>query len=162
VRFNLLMVAGIALAAPAQAQMPEQRLNSDVTHVSGVVASICTVETENPTAAVDIRAQAAQDVTDVVYTCNSPEGFTRRISSQNGGALVRGTQGVAYLISQTGGESLAFAPVSLSGPVVTEVAASAALTSGTSGMLRVSVPSIPSGLLAGEYVDTVTIEIVPN
>ena len=43
-----------------------------------------------------------------------------------------------------------------------EVNAFAELAIGSSGMLRVEIPSVPTGLLAGDYTDTVTIEITPN
>lgn len=149
------------IAGPAAAQLTPVPQSTDITHIAGTIPTICSVEAVSSTVQVQLSGQA-QDITDVIYTCNSAEGITRRISSLNSGRLLRGLQGIPYLISQDGNTDLAFAPVSLSGPVVTDLPPSEALTNGTTGLLRLSIPTIPQGLVAGEYVDTVTIEIVPN
>lgn len=160
-RTTNLIIASLLLTAPAQAQVAEGSHSADITHIAGTIAPACSVEAVNSTVQVQLGGQA-QDVTDVIYLCNSAAGITRRISSLNSGRLLRGQQGIPYLISQDGNSDLAFAPVSLSGPVITDLPPSAALVTGATGLLRLTIPSIPSGLVAGEYVDTVTIEIVPN
>jgi hypothetical protein len=96
------------------------------------------------------------------YTCNSQNGFTRRISSANNGRLLRGSLGIPYFISQSGDGSLAMSRVQLTGPVVTQVEASELLSIGSGGVLKVDVPQLPARLLAGEYRDIVSIDITPN
>ena len=160
-RIPCLILATLGLSAPASAQAIAEPQEIDVTDISGMVPSTCSVEALVAARRLRLSGQA-QDVTDVVYRCNNADGITRRISSLNNGRLLRGTQGIPYLISQEGATDLAFPPVSLAGPVVTELPPSIPLTNGTTGLLRLTIPAVPAGLLAGEYIDTITIEIVPN
>ncbi len=159
---SILIVAWAGLlAAPVAAQPPDDLGPEDATIIYGVLPTVCTVETESSTVTVQLTS-GQQDVTNVLYTCNSINGFARRIFSANSGALMRNGQAIPYLISQTGSGDLAFAPVNLSTELSDDVAPFAELTIGSSGRLRLEIPSIPPGLLAGQYVDTVTIEITPN
>lgn len=151
-------------ATPAVAQLEPVRDDigaAGTTVIWGTIDPVCTVETERPLATVRL-GNDVQDVSNIVYTCNNLNGFTRRVSSENGGALVRGTQGIPYLLSQSGFADLAFAPVSLQSMQTDEVAIFPELTIGSGGVLRIEIPAIPPRLLAGEYIDTVTIEITPN
>ncbi|MBL9068859.1 MAG: hypothetical protein JNM03_02575 [Sphingopyxis sp.] len=159
--FGLACLLSTAPAAAQLVPVPQGPEDSATTLIYGTVVPVCTVETDTPLAIVQMGT-GAQDVSNVTYTCNNLEGFTRRVSSENGGALVRGTQGIPYLLSQSGVAGLAFAPISLQNLQSDEVATFPELAIGSSGVLRVEIPAIPPRLLAGEYIDTVTIEITPN
>lgn len=132
-----------------------------VTVVYGTIAPLCSVEIALPSALVDLDVRGAQSVTAIVYHCNNLNGFRRQVTSLNEGALVRGGQRVTYSVSQNGESAIAIPPTILSSPFFTNVSSDAAIT-GTSGMLSVSVPNRPAQLLAGDYTDTITIEITPN
>lgn len=160
-RIRLLGLICLLSAVPAAGQNLTSDASEDTTILYGEVPPVCTVEAETPVALVQL-APGAQDVTNVVYTCNSTQGFSRRVSSQNGGAMMRGAQGIPYLVSQTGTGDLAFPSVSLQTLRTDDVATFPELAIGSSGILRVEVPAVPSGLLAGDYIDTITIEITPN
>ncbi len=160
---RLCLFAALCLspAYPGLAQPMDMVERTDTTLIYAEVGPVCTVETETPVAVVQL-IPGLQDVTNVVYTCNNAQGFARRVSSLNGGVLRRDTQGIPYLISQGGTGDLAFALVDLQTVQTDSVTAFPDLVVGSSGMLRVELPAIPTGLLAGEYADTVTIEITPN
>lgn len=150
-----------ASVLPAAAQLVPVPDRIGITLIYGEVAPVCTVEAADPVVTVQM-ATGRQDVTNILYTCNHVDGFTRRVSSDNGGALVRGAQSVSYLLSQSGTGDLAFAPILLQGMRTDDVATFPELATGSSGVLRIEIPEISPSLLAGEYVDTVTIEITPN
>ncbi|QNA82975.1 hypothetical protein G4G27_02305 [Sphingomonas sp. So64.6b] len=147
----------IAAVVAAQAQPG----TASTTVIYGVLAPVCTVEIATPAAVVSLDIRGAQSITPVTYHCNDVNGFTRQVSSQNGGALVRGTQRIGYRISQDGDAEIAIADASLAAPIVSTVGGSASVT-GTSGMLSITVPVVPERLLAGDYTDVITIEITPN
>lgn len=132
------------------------------TVIYGVMAPVCTVEAPTPSAIVSLETRGAQSITTVVYRCNGVNGFARQISSLNGGALVRGDQRIDYRIAQDGEAAIAIPDSTLSAPIVSNVAGSGSVVAGTSGMLSVTVPNLPERLLAGDYTDTITIEITPN
>ncbi|QNE32427.1 hypothetical protein F1C10_11045 [Sphingomonas sp. NBWT7] len=136
--------------------------STDTTVIFTQIQPVCTIETRAGEILVSVTDQGAQSLADVNYRCNSPNGFTRRISSENGGELRRGNQGIPYFLSQSGDATLAFAPVQLTTPVTDGVTSSAALSVGSSGFLKVEVPQVPQGLIAGEYRDLISIEITPN
>lgn len=158
----LLMITAMLGISSARAQTSEPGGSIDTTLIGSTIAPICTVETLSPAATVSLNTVAAQQITDVRYTCNGAGGFSRTISSENGGALRRGDQSISYLLSSGGNDAIAFAPVSLSSAYVTSVPSFLELMNGAMGMLSVAVPNRPAGLLAGNYTDTVTIEIIPN
>lgn len=157
-------LSAILLLSPATAvaQDADPMRASASTYISGFVTSNCTVDVTQDQAVIDIATTALQDVSEIHYVCNSPSGFTRRITSAGAGALVRGAQSVPYSVSQSGDGGLSFPPLSLSSAFVSNVPASPIIVNGTTGQLRVSIPGQPSNLLAGEYSDTVTIELTPN
>jgi hypothetical protein len=160
---RILIPAMLILAAtPAQAQRIPGPRASDSTLVSAVISPVCTVETLTSEAVVQLASGVDQGVTTVSYMCNSAGGFTRRVVSSNAGSLMRGTQRIPYSVSEGGDSRLAFPPVHLEAPLVTQVAAFRELTLGARDLLSISLPGIPFGLLAGEYSDTITIEIAPN
>lgn len=132
------------------------------TIIAGATLPVCTVETLSPTATVRLDTRAQQPITDVSYTCNTPGGFIRTISSANHGRLERGNRSVAYQISGAGADTIAFSPVNLDSAFVSTVASYPALTHGDTGMLSLSLAATPTRLLAGEYADTITIDVTPN
>ena len=157
---RLLLGAGLVLgfAFPAGAQTSQ---SSATTVIYGIVPSVCTIELGAPSAMLQLET-GPQALTSVDYTCNSPNGLTRRISSQNGGVLRRGGQAIPYLISQSGTGALSVGSTSLGGPYSDQVPAFDQLVVGSGGTLSAEIPAVPAGLLAGDYTDTVTIEITPN
>lgn len=133
----------------------------DTTFIFAPIPTICAVDAQQSEAQLSV-APGQQVIGAITYICNVPGGFTRRVTSLNGGSLRRGAQGIDYLISQTGDAELAFPPTRLDGPLVGDVPAFAALTVGTTGELSVEIPTVAPDLLAGDYRDTVTFEITPN
>lgn len=138
------------------------KARSDVTLIYAQITPVCTVEASSADAEVDLTSRTEQTLGKIDYRCNSANGFTRRISSENNGQLRRGGQGIPYFVSQSGDAGVAMPRVQLTTPVVDQVGGSALMTNGSSGFFKVEVPSLPRGLIAGEYRDTVSIEITPN
>lgn len=134
----------------------------DITLFYAQIVPVCTVDTLQGEAAVDLSTRADQVIGGITYTCNASGGFTRRVISLNSGSLRRGSQSIAYLISQTGDRGLAIPQTQLTAPRIDDVAAFGALTVGSAGTLSVQIPSLARDLLAGEYRDTVTFEITPH
>lgn len=157
-----LFLVLILSAKSAIGQIHVSPHSEDMTVISGTVGGVCTVETLTPNAVINLADHAPQQVTDVVYTCNSPNGFTRTISSGNNGFLKRGDAAIAYTIAGTGDEQLGFSSRSLNVAYVNSVPSFSALTQGATGKLSVRIGAVPDKLVAGQYGDTVTIEITPN
>ncbi|QNQ07726.1 hypothetical protein [Sphingomonas alpina] len=149
----------LPMAAIVTAQV--QPSATATTVIYGVVAPVCTVEVASPSAIVSLDIRGAQSMTPVIYRCNDTNGFTRQVSSLNGGALVRGDQRIGYRLSQDGDVSIAIADTTLTAPLVSRISGSASVT-GTSGMLSITIPVVPGRLVAGDYTDVITIEITPN
>ncbi|RYG85661.1 MAG: hypothetical protein EON59_11725 [Alphaproteobacteria bacterium] len=156
-RIGCGVLAAMVFAGPAYAQSSE-----GTTFISGILDEVCTIDTAVSQATIDLSSGSAQDVTSVTYTCNTLGGFSRAISSQNGGRLVRGAQAIPYTISHSGISDLALGASDLSAPLVSAVPASAAVTLGSAGVLRANISDIPANLLAGEYSDVVTISVTSN
>lgn len=111
------------------------------------------------------------------YICNSPEGFTRTISSTNGGVLVNTTAGledaneIAYTISHGGGSDLEIDKGSLTSDIVTEIDGSPAFVNGQTGSVTFEATGIfQSGspvdnegdrinVFAGDYTDTIIVTV---
>lgn len=161
---KLLLLTGClatfaASGAQAQARWPGA---IDTTVIAGATSPVCTVETSSPTVTVRLDTRAQQQVTDVRYTCNTPGGFIRTISSANHGRLQRGDLGIRYRLSGAGADAIAFAPIDLDSAFVSTVASYPSLARGDTGMLSLSIAATPTRLLAGEYTDTITIDVTPN
>lgn len=140
----------------------ERQTVVDTTFIYAQIQPVCAVDTSQSEAIVDLSIRSEQTVSSVTYTCNSVDGFTRQISSENAGVLRRGSQGIAYFLSQSGDGPLALARTRLTSPVIDAVPATAALTNGSGGFFKVDVPTLQRDLLAGEYRDTITVAITPN
>ena len=130
--------------------------------ISGPVPLICTVTLAEDRVLIDLNSRGPQALGAVTYVCNGPDGLVRRVSSENGGALVQGEFAIPYMLEERGSSSLAFAFQQLAAPLITEVAEEEGLVDGLTEELRLIVPVRPPELVAGEYVDTVIIEITPN
>ena len=158
-RIECGIILAIGLAAPAHAQTNQA---STALSLSGAIDEACTVDTDVSQANVSLIPGASQDVTGVTYTCNTIGGFTRAISSQNSGALVRGTRAIPYTISHSGASGLSFGSSTLSTALISIVPSSPGIFQGSSGVLSVSLATLPPNLVAGEYSDILTIGITSN
>lgn len=132
--------------------------------VQGEVPLVCqaTNNSISATETIDLTSTSEQTLGSITYTCNNPGGFTRTISSANNGALVNGSQSVSYQVAHTGGSGLNFNAKQLTAPETTNIGGSSSLANGQTGALRVTVPSLPTGLLAGVYSDTITVSVTAN
>jgi hypothetical protein len=135
---------------------------SDSVIISGPMPLVCTASFAEDRVVVDINARGPQSVGTVTYTCNSPNGLVRRISSENGGALALDNYRIPYLLEERGSDSLSFAFQQFSAPLVSPISEQESLVNGVTDELRVMIPNLPRGLAAGEYSDNVRIEISPN
>lgn len=108
---------------------------------------------------IDLTTTSAQLIGSLTYVCNNAEGFTRRILSANGGSLRRGSGRIPYVLSHGGASPVALSPTPLTAPVTSHISPFGLIATGESGDVRVSVTASTSGLLAGAYEDTVTIEV---
>lgn len=150
-------------AAPALAQQVDVGTGSATSgtiELRATAAEVCTVVSSvAEVTTVDLTTASAQVLGDLTYVCNSVAGFSRRIFSENGGALVRGDDRIPYRFAHGGAPALTMAPTALTAPVTTAVAPFGAITVGESGPVSVYMPGSTTGLLAGAYTDTVTVEI---
>ncbi|WP_162997997.1 MULTISPECIES: hypothetical protein [Brevundimonas] len=152
-------------AAPALAQQADvgagaNMATSGTIEMRATTPEVCTVVSGvAEVTTVDLTTTSGQVLGDLTYVCNSISGFSRRIFSENNGALVRGDDRIAYRFAHGGAAPLALAPTELSSPVTTAVAPFGAITVGESGPVSVYMPGSTTGLLAGAYEDTVTVEI---
>jgi hypothetical protein len=107
------------------------------------------------------------------YVCNDPDGFTRVLTSQNNGFLVRtGTSGgannsIPYFVEADGVAGLQLARTQLLSPRANSVAGSSALLEGVTGRLILRVEGVRQGtnlstVFAGEYSDTLTLSVTAN
>lgn len=132
----------------------------DTTLIYAPVTPICTLTRQGPEQfLVNLETTSAQQVGDLTYVCNNLAGFSRTITSQNSGALVRGSSRIPYTFSHGGAPSLSLAPTALTAPVREHVAPFGAITLGESGSVSIAVPGSTLGLLAGAYEDVVTVAI---
>jgi spore coat protein U-like protein len=181
-------------AAPAAAQivgptlpsLPASTSTDLVFNLEAEVSSICGVY-HNDAQSVNIDfgdlAATSADVTKtttLTYTCNSPVGFTRTISSANGGELkrVNGTTGtgnaIEYRFRHLGGigSDIGTRSSSLNSPVTsTHNQSSANYLNGVQADFSFIVPGVlrtyggnanaapRTTVFAGDYTDTVTLAI---
>lgn len=159
-RLAIALAMGASMGMVAEAQSS----STDTFTVQGDVPVVC-VATNNSVAnpeIIDLSTTAQQTLGSFTYSCNSAAGFTRTITSANGGTLNGGSQTIAYLFSHGGGSGLGVSPVSLSAPVITNLSGSTAFIAGQTGSVRVEVPGGTAGLFAGTYSDDITIAITAN
>lgn len=145
-------LGAIALAGAAQAAPVSIPL-------TGTVPVVCEVTGYLPNTTLNLSSPADQTIGSLTYTCNAQGGFDRTISSLNNGTLKNGSQSIAYSAVHGGGSGLNFAATHLTTPINTHLAGSSAFATGQTGAFRVNVPSLPAGLMAGAYTDTVTVSV---
>jgi len=135
----------------------------DRLRISGTVLPVCTVESlTGPVSIIDLTSSTQQELGDVLYICNSYGGFTRHISSQSGGALVRGQERIGYRIVHGGASELAFQALSLDASKISAIRPFGNITDGERGSFGVQVTGSIRGLLAGAYEDIITIELTSD
>lgn len=157
-----LIVGGFAAQASAD--------NSFNFTIEGTIPTVCQGNNNSiaATETVDLTIATSQSLGSVTYVCNSAGGFTRTITSQNGGYLFRGnTQGgganqVAYQLASGGGSGLSFPAEQLVAPKVTNHNGSTAFITGQTGSVSVVVPQPTGNVYAGTYSDVVTIAVTAN
>ena len=171
-----VFTAGSAFANGSPAQLSYE-LNAEVSSVCGVYnASGTEIEVDfgelSETATTTSVEQSAGSAS---YACNSPNGFSRSISSANGGYLVRaGTEGgesnqIAYEMRHGGGHGLSMDWTQLSSAANADFNGAAFLT-GQTGSVGFRVNGVRSAnsnangaahttVFAGEYADVVTITL---
>ena len=131
------------------------------------------------TASVEARTNGLATAIPLSYACNLPGGFSRTVSSQNGGFMFRnGTTGgsgdrIAYEMTHSGASGLAFGYQQLTAPIVTDHI-DVAFLDGEIGSVkfRANGVLVSSGLednagpstsaYAGDYADKVTIAVTAN
>lgn len=187
-----IAAAVAALSTPAMAQSISP--NQDLTiNLNATVAGQCGVFNQsnvsggNPVTTVNFgdlaQTPAANEVAapgfSALYICNSANGFTRVISSANGGKLWRsGTSGgannaIPYTLQHGGGSGIGFAAQALTSARTDTLGGSQAFLNGQAGTmtLRVSGVQVPSpanaafnttNVFAGSYSDVVTVDITAN
>jgi spore coat protein U-like protein len=118
---------------------------------------------------VDLTNTASdQSLGSLTYQCNNAGGFTRTISSLNGGVLKRaggaaGENTISYQFSHTGGSGLTMANAQLTSPINKSMAGALDFAgTGVTGSARVRIGAASGTLFAGNYGDTITITIAPN
>lgn len=181
------LVASVATGGVASAEFGDKatfNLKATVGSVCGV-AQFAGLErdidfgdlADDPTTA-GVNGVSSLAGSSISYICNSPNGFTRTISSTNGGVMLRtgggtgGADSIAYKMSHTGGSGLGFNDISLSTDRVDNLGGSTAFLNGqtaeitftTAGVLDAGeVPNEGdrTTVFAGDYTDTVTITVTP-
>jgi len=156
-----LLAATAAFLVSGTAAHADNSFNFDV---QGTVPEVCEAINNSlaPLETIDLNSTAEQTLGSITYKCNNPSGFTRTIESANDGQLVNGSQGIDYNVASGGGSGLSFGPKQLTVPEVTNLGGSPAFANGQTGNFRVQVPSLPGGLFAGDYTDTITVSVAGN
>jgi hypothetical protein len=175
-----LIAAGIAAfaAVPASAQSLTYNLNAQVAPSCGVYnSSGSTIPVEFG----ELATVAASSTVDVAagratYRCNSVNGFTRTITSQNNGYLTLGGQTtndnarrIRFNMAHTGNSGLSFSAQQLSAPVSSTFGGSTAFLAGETGDVSFQAFGVQgdvggngspgTAVYAGNYRDTVTITV---
>ncbi|MBI1187610.1 MAG: hypothetical protein GC206_09845 [Alphaproteobacteria bacterium] len=156
-----LAVAALALGGAAAPALADNSFNFEI---EGSIPVFCEA-TNNSLAAVETLATldgTEYTLGSITYTCNLTGGFTRTISSGNGGTLNGpGSGTIPYTVSHGGGSGLGFSATSLASPKITALGGSTAFIAGQTGSFRAAATA-GSGLFAGAYDDVVTVAVVGN
>lgn len=175
-----LIAAGLAAfaAVPASAQSLTYNLNAQVAPSCGVYnSSGSTIPVEFGELAT-VAASTTVDVAagEATYRCNSVNGFTRTITSQNNGYLTLGGQPtndnarrIRFNMAHTGNAGLAFSAQQLTSPVSATFGGSTGFLAGETGNVSFQAFGVlgdvggngspGTTVYAGEYRDTVTITV---
>lgn len=163
--FKTALFAALFAVVSFSAQAEETTGNSFNFTVQGTIPAYCEVTPRSnlsATETIDLEDTGDQFLGQLTYTCNLPEGFTRTISSANGGTLNSGNTAIPYELSSgggSGGSSLGFGFTSLSTDIVDS---HGPFPEGQNGALNVRVPSLPGNALAGVASDVITVSIAGN
>ncbi len=178
-----LIVAGFTAlsAVPASAQTLTYNLNAQVAPVCGVYNSTGTAIDVDFGELASVASDATVDVAagSATYRCNSTNGFTRTITSQNNGfltldgtATTDNTRRIPFTMAHGGGNGFGFSAQQLSTPLNNPFNASSAFLNGQTGGVSFQafgVQTAPGGndavgttVFAGNYQDTVTITVTAN
>lgn len=162
---KLLLSAAMlaAMCGPAAAAPP-------VLTISGSVPVTCEVNIYSGTTyalpAMNAAGVTNQNLGNLSFSCNAPNGFTRTIHSANAGRLVAGSsQGPVYTVAF---QNASHASLNATHRDLTVdrsdviVANSAFLGAGASADFFLTVPNPgPQGYYAGNYSDTITVTVTP-
>lgn len=175
-----ILAAGIAAisAVPASAQSLTYNLNAQVAPSCGVYNSGgSTIPVEfGELAAVEASSTVDVAAGEATYRCNSANGFTRTITSQNNGfltldgaATTDNSRRIRFNMAHTGASGLSFAAQQLTSPVSSTVGGSTALLAGETGNVSFQAFGVQGSaggngapgttVYAGNYRDTVTVTV---
>lgn len=189
--FATTLAAAVMVAAPALAQEPGAPVGNTLTYtLDAEVGVVCGVYGNgSQTLALDFgdlaNLSSTTDVTrsaNVAYRCNTTTGFTRTVSSANGGNLVRqgsdtlGSNQISYRFQELRNSPLHPAELDIrsrtlgsaatsqhngSGQYLTGVSTTQSFT--VSGLARTGSASLNGApgttVFAGDYADTVTVSV---
>ncbi len=190
---KILLAASVAALAgvPVYAQQATSTLTINL---SGEVETICTANNNSATDATVnrsfgtlsdsyttevIRTDEINNANQLTYVCNAPDGFTRTITSQNGGKLFRddstGGAGneINYTMDHGGANGLAFDNEELATPRIDTFAGATDWVDGQLGTIVFETYGVrvtdPDGngadrttVFAGTYTDVVTVVLTAN
>lgn len=164
-----MIIAALAASALTTPAFADEK--ADVS-IKGTIAASCTVSPDTRDVSVNLDSTVSQPGGSLTYKCNSANGFTRKIESDNGGKLANvagANRGfVPYTITHGGGSGLAIGtPVALTAPVTTNLASSAAFVNGQTGSLglllaKPATATNDNPLYAGDYTDVIRVSITAN
>lgn len=174
------ILAGISLLSsfPATAQSEIQTERTVRIDFNAEVGQLCRYTGDGEGISVDLpeidpdggTIEIDADIgSQLSFVCNSPQGFTQRIESANGGVLMR-TAGssvfadsIAYLLRTRIGDGPLSAPVSLSQPLEQSIDGNGSLLSGIETQVLIIIPDAQGGeAFAGDYTDTLSFTITSN
>lgn len=175
-----LLAAGIVAVAavPASAQSLTYNLNAQVAPTCGVYNSGgSTIPVEFGELA-SVPSSSTVDVAagEATYRCNSVNGFTRTITSQNNGYLTLGgtattddARRIRFNMAHSGNLGLSFSAQQLTSPVSSTFGGSTAFLAGETGNVSFQAFGVQGAaggngapgttVYAGNYRDTVTITV---
>jgi spore coat protein U-like protein len=175
-----LIAAGIAAVAavPTSAQTLTYNLNAQVAPTCGVYnAAGATIPVDfGQLAAVPTSTTVDVAAGEATYRCNSVNGFTRTITSQNNGFLTLdgatttdNARRIRFNMAHTGNSGLSFSAQQLSSPVNNTFGGSTAFLAGETGNVSFQAFGVQGAaggngspgttVYAGNYRDTVTITV---
>ena len=177
-------ISAIAILASGLVAMPAAA-NTLTYNVQADVGSVCGVyKFDGPTVTVDFdtlsatptSTQVTEAAGSATYRCNSTAGFTRTVSSANGGYLTLNgatttdnLRRIPFTMSHGGGSGLGFAATQLTAPITSNFGGSAAFLAGQTGSVNFQTNGVQAAVggndapgttvFAGDYSDVVTITV---
>lgn len=182
-RTSAILAASLAAlaATPLAAQNVTYDVNAQVAPVCGVYSSSGTVINVNFGSLADVATSTTVNVPagSATYRCNVRNGFTRIITSQNGGWLTLegnpttdASRRIRFNMQHGGGNGMGFPVQQLTAPLSRSFPGNASWLAGQTGSVSFQafgVRAAPTAggmfgttVLAGNYRDTVTITLTAN